>query len=134
MKKYWLSLLILVLLTFPFLIPMGQAGATPIATGVAGDALSAPDAPAAPDSCSPPVTQSLRGKDVDLNQCYQLDFSYRGTNYTVDVYYTETDTATNLGRFCSANRSFAPIIFSTIDICWGMLISCFPLIFFVTLV
>ncbi len=55
-------------------------------------------APGAPTACSTPVTQSLRGKTVDLDQCYQRTFSHGGTNWTINVYYTEQDTSANLGR------------------------------------
>jgi hypothetical protein len=58
--------------------------------------------PLAPQACSTPVTQNIRGKDVDFDQCYERTFSHSGTNYTVHVYYTEQDTTANLNR-CDAS-------------------------------
>jgi len=61
-----------------------------------------PNQPDAPQACSTPVTQNIRGKDVDFDQCYERTFSHSGTNYTVHVYYTEQDTTANLNR-CTAS-------------------------------
>lgn len=58
--------------------------------------------PLAPTACSSlPRSENIRGKLVDLNLCYEYTFAHAGTNYTIDVYYTETDTAANEAR-CGA--------------------------------
>ncbi len=59
--------------------------------------------PARPEAtCSVPKTQSIRGKDVTFDQCYDRAFSHGGTNYNIQTYYTETDSAVNLNR-CDAS-------------------------------
>ncbi len=78
----------------------GGIGLNEPAPGISAAPLSAPQAP---NACSTPVTQNIRGKDVDFDQCYQRNFSYGGTSYTVNVYYTEQDTTTNLGRCTGAD-------------------------------
>jgi len=37
----------------------------------------------APSACSTPTTQTIRGKSVIFDQCYQRDFSHDGTNYSI---------------------------------------------------
>lgn len=60
-------------------------------------------APARPDAtCSLPKTQSIRGKDVTFDQCYDRSFTHGGTTYNIQTYYTETNSATNTNR-CDAS-------------------------------
>lgn len=62
--------------------------------------------PHAPNACSLPRTRTIRGKSVTFDQCYQRSFNHNGTAYSVDVYYTETNTAANQAQ-CTADENAA---------------------------
>ncbi|MDQ3956185.1 MAG: VWA domain-containing protein [Actinomycetota bacterium] len=62
-----------------------------------------PGAPArAHDTCTTPVSATVRGKQVDFDQCYDSSFTHNGTGYRVHVYYTEQNTTANQGRCTTA--------------------------------
>lgn len=42
-----------------------------------------------------PHTTTVRGKEVDFDQCYSQSFSDDGTSWAINVYYTEQNTADN---------------------------------------
>src|SRR4051812_7884387 len=70
-----------------------------VMAGAAG--LGAASASAAP--CSGSTSTTIRGKAVDLDQCVRSTVTRGSTNYTITVYYTETDTATNLAQCTAAD-------------------------------
>jgi hypothetical protein len=63
-------------------------------------------APLSPSACSVPTTVTVRGKSVQFDQCYERAFTHDGTNYTVHVFYTETNSATNTSQ-CTAGENAA---------------------------
>lgn len=58
----------------------------------------------APTACSTPTTQTIRGKSVIFDQCYQRNFSHGGTNYSIETYYRETANATNTAQCNTAEN------------------------------
>jgi hypothetical protein len=42
-------------------------------------------------ACSVPYADVVRGKDVEFDQCYDLNFMHDGTNYEIHTYYTEDE-------------------------------------------
>ena len=56
-------------------------------------------------ACTTPLTQTVRGKSVIFDQCYQRDFSHDGTNYSIETYYRETANATNTAQCSAAENS-----------------------------
>ncbi len=69
-----------------------------LAAAMAASGLVALPAPARAEACSVPVTQRIRGIDVDFDQCYDHTFTRDGVTHEVHVYYTEQNTAANTGR------------------------------------
>ena len=63
-------------------------------------------APVGPAACTVPTTATVRGKAVQFDQCYEKAFTHSGTNYVVRVFYTEANSATNLGQ-CTTGENNA---------------------------
>lgn len=102
MSRSRLLLLFVVLLTLTVVV---AAGAAPLTQGdpapgrpPADGGVQNPGDPRAPATCATPRTQSVRGKNVTFDQCYQRNFSHNGTNYVIDTYYRETVSATNTAQ------------------------------------
>ena len=56
-------------------------------------------------SCTTPVTRNIRGKDVEFDQCLDRPFTHDGTDYRIHVYYTETNSDTNLAQCTDAENA-----------------------------
>ena len=102
MSRSRFLLLFVVLLTLMVVV---AAGAAPLTQGdpapgrpPADGGVQNPGDPRAPATCATPRTQSVRGKNVTFDQCYQRNFSHNGTNYVIDTYYRETVSATNTAQ------------------------------------
>ncbi len=70
-------------------------------TLTAGLLLVVSDNPAeAASSCSTPRTQSLRGKAVILDQCFDqvIEYQETGATFTIHTYYTELNNLTNIAQ------------------------------------
>jgi hypothetical protein len=85
------------------LAPAGQSAAPGLNQEEGqGDELSPQQALA----CPTPVTQTIRGKSVEFDQCYEQTFSHDGTDYTIHAYYTEANSTTNTNQ-CNATENAA---------------------------
>lgn len=83
-------------------------GVAPVAQSQTGQPDGQPDTPeliTGPTACSVPTTATVRGKSVNFDQCYETTFSRGATNYTVHVFYTEANSATNLAQCTAAENS-----------------------------
>jgi hypothetical protein len=113
-SKLWTAVLLVLLLATTGILAgsstsmarsIGQPGS--VAGSTLRSANSAVDGQVTPESalaCSVPVTRTIRGKSVQFDQCYEQTFSHNGTDYTVHVFYTETNSATNTSQ-CNATEN-----------------------------
>lgn len=85
-------------------LPQYDSLASAGSTSATGPAPSENASTLAPAACTTPITQSVRGKDVEFDQCYERTFSHSGTSYTIRTYYTEQNSATNTSK-CSATEN-----------------------------
>lgn len=105
-SRFLLLILVSVLLAASIMIvaaaPLSQPVNPPVDGGVQN-----PDAPIvrAPSACSTPTTQTIRGKSVIFDQCYQRNFSHNGTNYSIETYYRETANTTNTNQCSTAENN-----------------------------
>ena len=101
----FIGILVLVAATVVVAAPATQ-GDDPSGGPAPDGGVQNPDAvePRAPTACSTPLTQTVRGKSVIFDQCYQRDFSHDGTNYSIETYYRETANATNTNQ-CNATEN-----------------------------
>lgn len=75
------------------------------ALGSAASFLAASPPPAHAATCSGSTTTNIRGKTVDLDQCYRTTVARGSTTYTITVFYTEQNTSANTARCTTAENT-----------------------------
>ncbi|MFN8077085.1 MAG: VWA domain-containing protein [Kineosporiaceae bacterium] len=78
----------------------GLVTAVLVAAGVVAIA-----APAQAATCTGSTTGNVRGKSVVYDQCVRSTVTRSGTTYTITVWYTEANSATNLAQCTAAENS-----------------------------